>query len=260
MSVGLLLLAAGMAMALYACLIEPRWLEVTRHEVAAPVARPLTIAHLSDLHTQGLGPLERRVIAVLERERPDVIVLTGDYLPTGGRGQGALEVLRRLHAPLGVWAVKGNHDGSEEVRLVRDGGVRMLVNEAVQLRDEVWLVGLDNAVAGSPDADAALAGLPEGAFAIALFHFPTALPTVSAQVQLALAGHTHGGQIRIPGLTRLWLPPGSGKFAQGWHQENRCQMYVSRGLGTSLLPVRFRCRPELALLTLTPDGAVLPRV
>ncbi len=92
--------------------VEPYRLEVTRHRVDAPVAQPIKIAHVSDLHTSGLGRRERRLVAILEREKPDVIVITGDTLNTKNNYPGAVEVLSQLRAPVGVWIVRGNREAA----------------------------------------------------------------------------------------------------------------------------------------------------
>ncbi len=159
-----LVLAGGVLLAAYAAAVEPFWIDLTRHEVEAPVLSPLTVAHLTDLHTHGLGRRERAVVALLERERPDLVVVTGDSVVNGDlvapplgladdpSYRAAGEVLARLRAPLGVWAVRGNW---ENLRRVRDerafyaaAGVRLLVNESARVRDDLWLVGLDDADAG----------------------------------------------------------------------------------------------------------------
>jgi hypothetical protein len=263
-----LVLAGGALLAAYAALVEPFWVELTRHEVEAPVRAPVTVAHLTDLHTHGLGRRERAVVALLERERPDLVVVTGDSVVNGDpfapplgladdpSYRAAGEVLARLRAPLGVWAVRGNW---ENLRRVRDerafyaaAGVRLLVNESARVRDDLWLVGLDDADSGVPDAVAAERGVPPGAARLTLLHSPAFFDSLPPSLPLALAGHTHGGQVRLPGLPPAWLPSGSGRYVAGWYARGETRMYVSRGVGTSTLPVRFACRPEVALLTLVP--------
>ena len=258
---------AGLLLAAYAGAVEPFWIEVTRHHVAAPLEPPLKIAHLSDLHTNGLGRRERILLDLLERERPDAIVITGDSLvdgvvlgfPRADRADAvyarAGELLGRLRAPLGVWAVRGNW---EDIRTIRDErgfyrglGLHLLVNEARELRPGVWLAGLDD-LQGAPDVDAAFRSIPEGTVAIALFHSPALFARVAGRCPLALAGHTHGGQVRLPFLPPLWLPWGSGRFVEGWYEAKGSRLYVSRGIGTSVLPIRMLARPELALITLGP--------
>jgi predicted MPP superfamily phosphohydrolase len=100
-----------------------------------------------------------------------------------------------------------------------------------------------------PNLDAALHTVPPCTYVIAAFHAPAFFDTVAGRVPLVLAGHTHGGQVRLPLIPAFWLPRGSGRFLEGWYAERGSRMYVSRGIGTSFLPIRFRSSPELAIIT-----------
>jgi len=264
----LLILASGLVATLYAWAVEPYWIEVTRRTFDAPLSKPLKVAHLTDLHTYGLGRGERKMLAILGAERPDAILITGDSVIDGdlfGPPLGMVddpayahvaEVLRRLRAPLGVWAVRGNWELARHVPNERAfyerNGVRLLLNEAAELRPGVWLAGLDNA---GPDAAAASRQIPPGSFVIALFHSPSTFAAAAGKWPLALAGHTHGGQVRIPLLPPLWVPEGSGRYVAGWYESGGSRLYVSRGIGTAMLPIRFLCRPELVFVTI---GATRP--
>ncbi len=253
--VWLLILVVGLVLALDAFWIEPNWIEVTHYQIHAPLGAPLKIAQLSDLHTRGLGRRERRILAILEAEKPDLIVVTGDSVSSWRTSYPKCrEVLARLHAPLGVWLVRGNWENWRPVKNERAfyeaAGVRLLVNASQAVQPDVWLVGLDDPWSGTPRPEAALAGVPPGTFTIALFHSPYFFDWMAGRCNLALAGHTHGGQVRLPLVRPLWLPGGCGRFLAGWYVERGSQMYVSRGLGMSVLPMRFLCRPELAIITL----------
>jgi len=261
-------MAAAAVFALYALAVEPYWIEVTRHRVVGRVFSPVTIAHLSDLHTGGLGRRERKLLDLLAAERPDIVVVTGDLVEDAGfvaPGDGWIdeavyagpgEVLSRIRAPLGVWVSRGNWENwrrhPDEGSFYRAAGATLLVDEGRAPRRDLWVMGLDDPWTGQPDADAALDGAPEHAFRLAAFHAPVLLEAVAGRVDLALAGHTHGGQVRPPLVPPFWLPHGSGGYVAGWYQQAGTRMYVSRGIGTSTLPVRFRCRPELAVVTVTP--------
>src|SRR5215813_2832525 len=96
--------------------VEPNWIEVTHHSLSAPVAAPLKIAHLTDLHSAGLGYRERRLLELLRQEKPDLIVITGDTVSSAGTYDGESAVLRELHAPLGVWLVRGNWENRYPLR------------------------------------------------------------------------------------------------------------------------------------------------
>ena len=244
-----------------ALLIEPYHLQVTHSEIQGTVAAPLKIALLSDLHTRGVGRRERRILAALDREKPDVIVITGDSLAgLGGTYEEVAQVYRRLHAPLGVWFVHGNWENDQPIHPLRrerafyeEAGVRLLVNAGAELRPGVWVLGVDDPFTGPARLDVAMAGVPHDAYKILLFHSPAYFDRISGQVDLALAGHTHGGQVHIPFVKPFWLPRGSGHYLAGWYEENGSRMYVSRGLGMSMLPVRFLCRPEVAIITVVPQ-------
>jgi predicted MPP superfamily phosphohydrolase len=229
---GLAVLVVGLLVGLYAWGVEPYWIEVTRHSVQASLVAPLRIAHITDLHTYGFGRRERSLLAILERERPDVIVITGDTVidgdlfgpkpvrPDDPSYSRAAEVLRRLHAPLGVWTVKGNWEAirrlSDERSFYERNGVRLLSNQVHELRPGVWLAGFDD-IRSRPDAGA-LRQIPSGAFVVALFHSPAYFDAVAGKVSLALAGHTHGGQVRPPFVPPFWLPRGSGRYLAGWYE------------------------------------------
>ena len=234
--------------------IEPNWIEVTHHEVRAPLSAPLKIAHLTDIHTRGMGRRELAVLRILDKEKPDLIVVTGDTVSGDATNEESRVFLSRLHAPLGVWVVRGNWENmmpvSHEREFYSNAGAHLLLNTGREVREGVWLVGLDDPSSGSPDLSAALAAVPHDAFTIALFHAPGIFENSAGKFQLAFAGHTHGGQIRFPFLGPLWLPGGCGRFVEGWYEKNGSKMYVSRGLGTSILHFRFLCRPELAFVTI----------
>jgi predicted MPP superfamily phosphohydrolase len=250
----LVVLGISCGLGVYAFWIEPNWIEVTRHKILAPLNTPIKIAHLTDIHTSSLAGRELKMLELLEREQPDLIAITGDSISVTSDYPGLRDVISRLHAPLGVWIVRGNHEDwwpiEDEAEFYRSAGARFLLNSSGQARADVWLVGFDDQFGGSPDANKAFAAVPESAYRIALFHSPTFLANVAGRCDLALAGHTHGGQVRLPFIGPLWLPPYSGKFVRGWFDQQGTRMYVSRGIGTSILDVRFLSRPEIAIITI----------
>jgi uncharacterized protein len=251
-------LAAAPALGFYAFWIEPYWIDVTHHTISAPLSSTLKIAHLTDIHTSGLGRRERKMLDLIEAERPDLIVITGDSISITSDYPGLHDVLTHLHAPLGVWIVRGNHEDWWPVKNEREfyesAGAKLLLNASAEVREDVWLVGFDDLFGGSPDANKAFAGVPDSAYKIALFHSPMFFEQIAGRCDVALAGHSHGGQVRLPFIGPLWLPPFSGKFVRGWFEQEGTRMYVSRGVGTSILDVRFLSRPEIAIITVMRVG------
>lgn len=249
--------------------------EIARRRVAlAGLARPLRVAHLSDLH---FGPFVREgsvrawVDATL-RERPDLVVITGDFVDHRfeGDAEPLLRHLARLRAPLGVFGVWGNHDnaifGFDEhgvfradwrerregwTRALADAGVRVLLNEGARVRSDLYLAGIDDERTGRPDLARALAGR-RAEPTLLLSHTPDFLPRVPDSVALTLCGHTHGGQVKLPFVGPLVTSSRFGRrFAEGFVRAPALG-FVSRGLGVSVLPVRLDCPAEVVLLTLTP--------
>ncbi len=243
-------------------LVEPYRIDTTRYQIQGAVTAPLKIAQLSDLHTHGLDNRERHMISIMAMEKPDLIVITGDSLGGyGGTWQEVQRVYRQLHAPLGVWFVRGNWENNHNIRPARrerqfyeDSGVHLLVNAKAQLRPDAWLIGLDDPSSGTVRLDRALAGVPASAYKIAAFHAPGYFDNIAGHVNLVLAGHTHGGQVHIPFVPTFWLPEGSGPYVAGWYAKDGTKMYVNRGLGWTALPIRFLCRPEITIITVEPNA------
>lgn len=219
------------------------------------------IAFLTDLH---LGPymgrqqLEEWVQATTALA-PDVVVFGGDLVDqmyAGDLGE-VTELVSRISSPLGVYAVLGNHDRTKYRKLgplqdaLESAGVRLLRNEGVALRSDLYLAGIDDWRTGHPDAERALAGAHAGA-RVLVSHNPDAIPHMPDGIDLLLAGHTHGGQIRLPLIGPIVTSSEYGRrFVEGW-VDAPMPAFVSRGLGVSLLPFRLFCPPELVLLELQP--------
>lgn len=230
--------------------------------------RGVRVAFLTDLH---LGPYMGRQqleewVAATEALEPDLVVFGGDLVDQmyAGDLREVVELLPRLQSPLGVYAVLGNHDRTKYRKLapfedaLEAAGVRLLRNEGVLVRDDLYLAGLDDWRTGHPDAARALAGAPAGgagaepAARLFISHNPDAIPHLPEGIDLLLAGHTHGGQVRLPLVGPLVTSSEYGRrFAEGW-VDAPMPAFVSRGLGVSMLPFRLFCPPELVLLELQP--------
>lgn len=239
----------------YARWIEPQWIEVSRYSVNASVSRKTRIAHISDLHLREMGKRESKIWALVRAAAPDAILITGDSIAENANYEAIKIFFQEIKAPLGVWSVKGNWEhwrpSENEEETYNAAGIKILNNESVQLTQNIWIVGVDDE-SGVPNLERALESVPENAFKIGLFHSPHFFDSSKNRFNLVLSGHTHGGQVRIPFFPPFWLPPGSGRFVAGWYQNEDSRMYVSRGLGNSILDIRFACRPELPILDLIP--------
>ncbi|MGI9952897.1 metallophosphoesterase [Moorellaceae bacterium AZ2] len=225
----------------------------------------LTIVHISDLH-YGFGRFRSKdsmaqITRLISSLDPDLIVFTGDLLDRSAESALADTLpLEGLKAPLGVYAVMGNHDhrfGKEKIaRSLADSGVEVLVNRSVRVEKggrHFWLIGLDDPLTGDPDLARAMAPIPPGDFKILLVHAPDFAPRAArGGIQLQLSGHSHGGQIRLPGVGALYCPPLGREYPLGLREVagSSTQVYTNRGLGTTVLPLRLFCPPEVALLTL----------
>lgn len=249
----------------------PRRLAITTCDIALPswrVAEPLRLLVMSDFHACGPHMTARRLAAVVARAQtlaPDLVLLLGDFVATHALRTGRLapeaiaDLLDPLRAPLGVAAVLGNHDWKEDPRRVRRAleavDVRVLENEALRLRhhdQDFWLAGLEDGRFGLPDLARTLAPLDGDLPVILMSHSPDVFVDLPAHVGLTVSGHTHGGQIRLPWLGPLLTCSAHGRrFAKGHVIEGGRQLFVSSGLGCSVLPARLGVVPEIALLTLS---------
>lgn len=264
---------------------EPDSLRVGEYRIAVkqwPEGAPFRMALLSDLHVGSPfnGPDKLRTIVRRTNEaRPQIILLAGDYVIHGVlfgsfvAPEDTAAILRDLRAPLGVFAVLGNHDytfnAPRIARALSGAGIRVLEDEAVRVggRDapdeggasdavpSFWLVGVSDILDGPHDLHRALAQVTDEAPVILMTHNPDLFPEIPARVGLTLAGHTHGGQVFLPLLGRPIVPSRFGeRYAAGLVVEGGRSLFVTTGLGTSIVPVRFRVPPEIALLTVVPAG------
>jgi uncharacterized protein len=260
------------ASAVWAFFIEPNRL-VVNHETVSIDAWPqelsgLRVALIGDVHTG--GPFIdyqklRRIVDLTNQQNPDLIVLLGDYMSPDSWHSDEVEpevtagVLKDLRAPLGVYAVLGNHDwwyNGEKCRLAFEAvGIRVLENEVAEIkwRDKsFWLVGFADIWTVRLQIKDTIAKVPAGAPMIGLTHNPDLFPRLPQTVPLLLAAHTHGGQVNLPLVGTPIVPSHFGsKYTAGHIFENGHHLFVTTGIGTSILPVRFRVPPEILILTIT---------
>lgn len=260
-----------LVLGLWAFWIEPAWLTTHRFALQIPnwhaEHKGLKIAVLTDLHVgsphTGIDKL-KEVVARTNQEQPDLVLILGDLViqdVVGGHfvePEAIAEVLRGLQAPLGVMAVLGNHDwwldGARVEKALSGVGIRVLENKAqrVQFKEKsFWVVGIADLWTREPDIEGSLRQVEGSDPIILITHNPDIFPDVPARVSLTLAGHTHGGQVNLPLAGRLVVPSKYGqRYAMGHIVENGKHLFVSGGVGTSILPVRFRVPPEVLILTI----------
>jgi len=255
--------------------------EIARHEIST-VTRNISLAKLpdafrnyrivqiSDIHFDEYTEpsFVRRVVGEVNRLAPDLVLLTGDFISNTPRGQnfaaGAMlrcaEVLREVACPL-RYAVMGNHDSILGPPLIRAGlasaSIPLLFNQNVAIErngQRLWLAGVADALSNVPDLEQAIPASPDGPVVL-LCHVPDYVDLVQKHrrgplVDLMLAGHSHGGQVRLPVIGPVSLPFGARKYFEGLYELGGMQLYVNRGIGTVGVPFRLNCPPEITLFTL----------
>lgn len=268
--------AAGAA--LYAGEIDRHWLETTRHEVRLPGLAPefngFRIVQISDIHMDEFTEpfFVREVVRRINQLQPDAIFMTGDFVSHNlssrkfmeGAAWQCANILAKLECRR-RYAIFGNHDVRVSKNAVgaalRDNGMAVLDNSCLPLEcggQRIWIAGLDDPGAGRPDPEQAIpisirnqANEP----VILLCHAPDYADFLKIQssgqaVSWMLSGHTHGGQVRMPFLPPFHLPPWGKNYVAGWFRVGHMQLYVNRGLGTTGIPFRLYCAPEITAFTL----------
>ena len=253
--------AAGLADIFW---LEPRGVRVGTLPVNTGQTGPsVRLVQISDLHLETFDSYMQKIPVLVAGLNPDLIVLTGDYLEEERNIRGVLEFLRRLKAPHGVFAVQGNWEywsrleGENLRRHFAGAGVRLLINERADVEIHgrpLSILGLDYPSSGDQLRRLQAQAAPDR-FNLLLSHVP-GFPheQLDRSIGLVLCGHTHGGQVRLPLLPPLYLPRFSGRFVAGLYRvgQHDTPLYVNRGIGTSVLPVRLACRPEITVIELTP--------
>ena len=248
-----------------AAVAEPFMLSIERQEIfLRRLPKSLDgfrIVHLSDFH---YGPMVnpehlKRAVRAANELHADLIALTGDYI-SQDRGYAApcAEVVGRLRAKHGVYAVLGNHDHWTDAGIVHgalaERGITVLRNASTLVErggKRLWIAGVEDAYEGEANLSAAIARIPAGEATILLAHEPDYADFVShSEVDLQLSGHSYGGQVSIPGVGPLILPRLGRKYHTGHYCIGPLQLYTSRGVGVINPPVRFNCPPEVTLITL----------
>jgi predicted MPP superfamily phosphohydrolase len=217
------------------------------------------LVHLSDIHHSPFTSLEHisRVVEVSNRLKPDMFVLTGDYVSHETEYIAPVaEVLATLKAEHGIYACLGNHDHWTDADLVthlfRGEGINLLINEGFRFEargSKFWLAGVDDLMVGKTDVRAALDGSKEDEFKLLLAHNPQIVRRAARyNVDLMLSGHTHGGQVKLRDEEKRILP--RRRLSSGLHRRQNTQVYITRGIGTVVVPIRYQCPPEVSVIEL----------
>ena len=272
-----LAVAAGTAVPLagYSQFIEPYHLTTTRLEFRIPnlpeAFDGFRICQLSDFH-YGAYTGAREIsaaVALANSLNPDFVVLTGDFITSPGQPVSlthrvftdmalCAEVLSGLKAPTGVFACLGNHDAAFNSSYVSEVltsfRISVLTNSKWPIEragKRLWLIGVDDGIFGRPDFKQALKGIAPNETVVLISHEPD-LADEAARYPIAvqLSGHSHGGQIRIPGFTGLFLPELAQTYPFGYYRIRDMHLYTNRGIGTVVLPYRFNAPPEVTLITI----------
>jgi predicted MPP superfamily phosphohydrolase len=266
--------AAGtVALAGDSFLLQPNRPRIVRQDFFLPRwperLNGFTVALLSDFHYDpyfSVHPLHA-AIPMVNGLRPDLIVLTGDFVsvPWVGDGRKAAfaaepcaRLLRQMNAPHGLWAVMGNHDDGTDpthvTRALQAENIQVLANQSEPIEREgarIWLAGVNDVLSRTADLPQTLRRVPTGEAVILLAHEPDFADEASRfPIDLQLSGHSHGGQIRIPLLPPLYLPAMAKKYILGTYHVGPLTLYTNAGLGTIAVPMRLNCPPEITLLTL----------
>jgi len=244
-----------------------------------PAFEGLKVGQITDIHAGPLVPAEliKNGVDLIMAKQPDLIVLTGDFVSGatkilwtsyGGFKQRhydyCMEELGRLKAPLGVFAVLGNHDfwsGQEVVKKIIRGleyiGIKVLRNEVIPVKrggQQLYIVGVDDYWENSYNLSEALSGIPEDSCRVLLSHNPDVNEDIENQgkrIDFVISGHTHGGQVVLPFSGALYIPsPFGQKYRTGLVRDGERQTYISRGLGLFFVPIRINCPPDVTVLTL----------
>jgi uncharacterized protein len=251
-------------------LIEPGRLVTHQQTIQLPnwpqQFNGLKVAVISDIHADDWFIDNKKLRTIVEQTnqlQPELIVILGDYMVRERFVRRRVEprvfaaVLKDLRAPLGVYSVLGNHDwwdnGYEVRQALEENGIKVLEDEVLQINargTSFWLAGLSDLWTRKPRFEV-IGTIPEGQPIIALTHNPDIFPQLPERVQLLLAGHTHGGQVRFPLIGSVVESSKFGERYSGGHViENNHHLFVTTGIGTSIMPVRFGVPPEIVLLTL----------
>jgi predicted MPP superfamily phosphohydrolase len=273
-------------MAFYGGEVERHWIDIVHRDVRIPGLPAqfdgMTIAQLSDIHLDEYTEpfLLREAVEHINRMQPDMVLLTGDYVSaevlskklTTEAAWRCASMLSEIACPQ-KYAILGNHDilaGAHEVtEAIASHNIPVLRNGFIPIErggSRIWLAGIDDPVLGRPDPERTVPVSirnQQHEPIILMCHAPDFLDALathpmSRSIAFVLSGHTHGGQVRLPFLGAVHLPPGGRKYVEGWFNVGGMQLYVNRGIGAVGVPFRFNCRPEITRFRLRAEKTAIP--
>ena len=225
----------------------------------------IKIVHLTDFHSSDFGKREKRVLEILENIDPDFVFITGDFIDHKTKDiNSCQEFWRELGSRYQekIFGVLGNHeywidhiDADSIKNLLEESGIAVLKNENKKISQDdkyIYLIGVDDPDTERDDLPKAMINIEKNIPKILLAHSPDIIDNLQKEkIDLILAGHTHGGQIKIPFIRPFWTPTKNrGKYASGLFEINDTYLSVNRGIGTAALPIRFNCPPEITVIEL----------
>lgn len=240
--------------------IEPNTVIVNKYKIEDESLKGIKIVLAGDFHVK---PYQKKrleyIVEKINSQNPDIVLLVGDYVNMHREFMSypiskTAKELSNIYAKAGIYTVLGNHDyykeGQKIKKALTDNGIKVLENQSKKVEIEgksIYIAGIEDLVTGYPNLQKALRFCRKPT--ILLSHQPDIFPKVPNKVNLTLAGHTHGGQVVIPFVGPVIVPSKFGtKYASGYFNENGKKMIVTKGLGTSVLPIRFNCLPEIVVI------------
>ena len=244
----------------YSLFVEPNRLVVTHYVISDKELSGIRIAFLSDFHIKPYQEKRlERIVELVNTENPDIILSVGDFVAGHTHNstmpiENIAKYLSKMKSKYGFYTTLGNHDGwygSEKItKALEQNGIHVLANENLKLNIDgktIYLAGIEDMMTGNADIQSTLSKTQTPA--ILLSHTPDIFPKVWENVSLTLAGHTHGGQIRIPLLGSIFTASKYGnKYAKGYIVERGKKIIITTGIGVSVLPIRFNCLPEIVII------------
>ncbi len=237
----------------YAALVEPAWIRIVHVTLADSPS--LMLVHVTDLHHKGDKRYLDKVVEHINAVEPDVVCITGDLVEESRYLEPVLDAIEQIQVP--TFAVPGNweHWSALDLSVVNEAcmktGGMLLVNSSARFRESSVVVGIDNISTGHANVEKAFADVRDDDRVIFLTHCPVGIEMLGERrVSLALAGHSHGGQVRLPIIGALYTIDNVGRYDRGYFDTANGPLYVNPGLGTSVVPMRFLCRPEITVISL----------